>query len=59
MIMWMLAMPRLPAVMATLWPGRIVSPKLQFAQLGVDLGGDVGHARRFELLTQAKDGREF
>ena len=51
----MLAMPRLPAVMATLWPGRIRVPRFSLAQLRVHFAGDVADARRFELLTQAED----
>ena len=55
----MLVMPRLPAVTATLWPGRSVCSNCKRAQLGVDRRGDVLQPGSLEDLANAKDLRKL
>ena len=51
----MLAMPRLPAVMATLWPGRTFSPRSRPASCTADLRRHVFHAGRRKSLPHAEN----
>ena len=51
----MLSIPRLPAVIATLCPGRTLSRKTQASELRMDLAHNVVHADVVERLTEAKD----
>ena len=51
----MLAMPRLPAVTATLCPGRTLSAQVQPRKLRLDLGRHVVDAGGVERLADAED----
>ncbi len=53
----MLAMPRLPAVMATRCPGRTRAERLSSCEGRFHSGWHVGHTRAGKLLTNAKHTR--
>ena len=54
----MFAMPRLPAVTATVCPGRTFFAQVQPRKLPLHLAGNVGNERPLELLTNAEELRE-
>ena len=53
----MLAMPRLPAVIATVWPGSTRLFRFSIRKLPLDFGRDIADVRRGELLSNAHHSR--
>ena len=50
----MLAMPRLPAVRATVWPGRMRRPRSSCSRAEATAAADVLDARPLETLANPK-----